>query len=117
MTLTGRASRFAKIGGEMVPLERLEEELHAVMNTTERVVAVSAVGDEKRGERIIVLHTAIPEGWSAEKLCNALSQRGLPNLWVPDARDFFAVETMPILGTGKLDLQNLQRLALEKARR
>ena len=28
ITLTGRLSRFAKVGGEMVPLERMEEELH-----------------------------------------------------------------------------------------
>ena len=31
ITLTGRLSRFAKVGGEMVPLERIEEELHAIL--------------------------------------------------------------------------------------
>jgi acyl-[acyl-carrier-protein]-phospholipid O-acyltransferase/long-chain-fatty-acid--[acyl-carrier-protein] ligase len=115
ITLTGRLSRFAKIGGEMVPLERLEEEFHAVLSTTDRVIAVAAVPDDKRGERIVVLHLALPDGRDARSLCGALSDRGLPNLWVPDARDFFAVDEMPILGSGKLDLQRLKQLALAAA--
>lgn len=116
ITLTGRASRFAKIGGEMVPLERLEEELHAAMDTNDRVVAVTAVPDEKRGERILVLHLPLPEGHEPKKLCDALTARGLPNLWVPGPRDFVPVEQMPILGSGKLDLQRLKQLALELAK-
>jgi len=116
VTLTGRLSRFAKIGGEMVPLERLEEEFHAAMNTTDRVLAVAAVPDDKRGERIVVLHLALPDSLNAKSLCDALCDRGLPNLWVPDARDFFAVDEMPILGSGKLDLQRLKQLALATAR-
>src|SRR5262249_56448572 len=36
-TLTGPLARFAKVGGEMVPLERIEEELHEVLRTSDRV--------------------------------------------------------------------------------
>src|SRR5262249_4265829 len=53
--ITGRISRFAKIGGEMVPLERLDEEMHDILGVSgDRVLAVAAVPDECRGERIIV---------------------------------------------------------------
>src|SRR5205814_385151 len=55
--ITGRVSRFAKIAGEMVPLERLDEELHDALGSgCDRMLAVAAVPDEKRGERLIVLH-------------------------------------------------------------
>ena len=58
--ITGRLSRFAKIAGEMVPLEQLEEEMHEILATGgDRVLAVAAVPDEKRGERLVVLY--LPE--------------------------------------------------------
>jgi acyl-[acyl-carrier-protein]-phospholipid O-acyltransferase/long-chain-fatty-acid--[acyl-carrier-protein] ligase len=113
ITLTGRQSRFAKVGGEMVPLERLEDELHAVANCNDRLFAVTSLPDEKKGERIVVLHLPLPDGMICKTLCDALSDRGLPNLWVPGERDFFAVEQMPILGSGKLDLQKLKQVAQE----
>ncbi|MBA4186411.1 MAG: hypothetical protein C0467_00185 [Planctomycetaceae bacterium] len=115
--ITGRVSRFAKIAGEMVPLERLDEELHdALDSNSERVLAVAAVPDEKRGERIVVLHLQA----ATEKLTAALdslSTRGLPNLWVPDRRDCYLVDAMPVLGSGKLDMKKLSDLAKEVAKK
>ncbi|MFO0846993.1 MAG: AMP-binding protein [Gemmataceae bacterium] len=109
--ITGRLSRFAKIAGEMVPLERLDEELHDILGLSgERVLAVSAVADEKRGERVVVLHTAaIKDRLTAA--FEALRARGLPNLWVPDVRDCHPVDAFPVLGSGKLDLRGLAALA------
>ena len=52
IAITGRLSRFAKIGGEMVPLEKVEEALHEVLGAAERVCAVACVPDETRGERL-----------------------------------------------------------------
>ncbi len=111
VTLTGRLSRFAKIGGEMVPLERIEEELHGILETSERVLAVASVPDEKKGERLVVLHLGEMEV-VATRLCRGLSERGLPNLWVPGERDFFPVQQLPVLGSGKLDLKRVKDLAL-----
>ena len=45
---------------EMVPLEKVEEEIHTVLNTSDRLVVVTAVADPKRGERIVVLHLPVP---------------------------------------------------------
>jgi acyl-[acyl-carrier-protein]-phospholipid O-acyltransferase/long-chain-fatty-acid--[acyl-carrier-protein] ligase len=112
--ITGRVSRFAKIAGEMVPLERLDDELHEVLGSGDRVLAVAAVPDERRGERLIVLHLPDIESRLLEIL-EALVQRGLPNLWVPDRRDCHKVEAMPMLGSGKLDLKKLVDMAMELA--
>jgi acyl-[acyl-carrier-protein]-phospholipid O-acyltransferase/long-chain-fatty-acid--[acyl-carrier-protein] ligase len=118
VTLTGRLSRFAKIGGEMVPLERLEDELHDLLQSSERVCAVTCVPDITRGERIIVLF--LPEilegfGIDVKTWIKKLSARGLPNLWVPSEKDFHPVTEIGVLGSGKLDLASLKAKALEIA--
>jgi len=115
VTLTGRLSRFAKIGGEMVPLERLEDELHDLLQSSERVCAVTCVPDISRGERIMVLflpHTLEEFGIDVKTWLKQLSARGLPNLWIPSEKDFHPVAEMPVLGSGKLDLAKLKATAL-----
>lgn len=113
--ITGRISRFAKIGGEMVPLERLDEEMHdALGSPSDRVLAVAAVPDEKRGERVVVLHLPAV-GRQLEGVFQQLRERGLPNLWIPDLRDCYPVTAFPVLGSGKLDLKRVGELAKEKA--
>jgi acyl-[acyl-carrier-protein]-phospholipid O-acyltransferase / long-chain-fatty-acid--[acyl-carrier-protein] ligase len=111
--ITGRVSRFAKIAGEMVPLERLDDEMQEILATGgDRMLAVAAVPDEKRGERLVVLYLAEIEARVCDLLA-ALPKRGIPNLWVPDRRDCYPVETMPVLGSGKLDLKKLGDVARE----
>jgi acyl-[acyl-carrier-protein]-phospholipid O-acyltransferase/long-chain-fatty-acid--[acyl-carrier-protein] ligase len=113
LTLTGRLSRIAKVGGEMVPLERVEEEIHAVLGTTDRYVAVTSIPDPAKGERIIAVHIELP-GMDVRQLTQKLTQSSLPNLWLPKERDFFLLPELPLLGTGKVDLKRLKQIALEK---
>jgi acyl-[acyl-carrier-protein]-phospholipid O-acyltransferase/long-chain-fatty-acid--[acyl-carrier-protein] ligase len=115
ITITGREERFAKVGGEMVPLEKVEEELHSILGTSERAVVVTAIPDERKGERLIVLHLPL-NGTDVQQLWKQLNDRGLPNIYVPGPRDFFQVAELPILGTGKLDLKKCKEKALELAR-
>jgi acyl-[acyl-carrier-protein]-phospholipid O-acyltransferase/long-chain-fatty-acid--[acyl-carrier-protein] ligase len=113
ITLTGRLARFSKIGGEMVPHQRIEDELHAILKTHERLCVVTAVPDQRRGERLVVLHTAL-NGVDQQQLVQELGTRGLPNLWLPSPRDFIQVPELPILGSGKVDLKRVKEIAQER---
>jgi acyl-[acyl-carrier-protein]-phospholipid O-acyltransferase/long-chain-fatty-acid--[acyl-carrier-protein] ligase len=119
ITLTGRLARFAKVGGEMVPLERVEEELHDILGTSDRVCAVTCVADIARGERLVVLYLAAQLeqfGLEVRPWWQKLTMRGLPNLWVPSERDFFSVPELPLLGSGKLNLKGVKELAMTLVR-
>jgi acyl-[acyl-carrier-protein]-phospholipid O-acyltransferase/long-chain-fatty-acid--[acyl-carrier-protein] ligase len=112
--ITGRESRFSKIGGEMVPHVQLEETLAEIIGGDEEEglkAAVTAVPDEKRGERLIVLHTALKQ--SPAELRDELLRRQMPTLFVPSVDDFHEVDELPVLGTGKLDLKGIKQLALK----
>jgi acyl-[acyl-carrier-protein]-phospholipid O-acyltransferase/long-chain-fatty-acid--[acyl-carrier-protein] ligase len=111
LVITDRLSRFSKIGGEMVPHIKIEEKLHEMMDTAEQVFAVSSVPDEKRGERLVVLHTLSPD--KLAPVLEKLAQCDLPALWKPRGNQFFHVETLPYLGTGKLDLRGLKTRVAE----
>ncbi len=109
LTITDRLSRFSKIGGEMVPHVKIEDKLHELAGVTEQVFAVTALPDEKKGERIVVI-TTLPEGKLAPVL-EKLPQCDLPALWKPRSNQFFHVDALPVLGTGKIDLRGVKELA------
>ena len=112
LKITGRLSRFSKIAGEMVPHAALEEIFQKELDSPEQQVAVTAVPDEKKGERLVVLH--VPSAGGVEKLTAILDGSGLPNLWKPAADGFLSVAAIPILGTGKLDLRAIKKIAEDK---
>lgn len=114
--ITGRLSRFSKIGGEMVPHVRIEEELGNLLREGDSDEAaracITAVPDDKKGERLVALH--LPTTRSVESLCKGLSEAGLPNLFIPSRDSFLEVDAIPMLGTGKLDLKQAKDVALER---
>ncbi|MFT5109955.1 MAG: acyl-[acyl-carrier-protein]-phospholipid O-acyltransferase [Pseudoalteromonas tetraodonis] len=107
--IAGRLSRFSKIGGEMVPHGSVEEKLHELAGITEQVFAVAGVPDEKKGERLVILHSVDDE--VLDKVMAGLGTAEIPNLWKPKRGQFVSVEALPYLGTGKLDLKGIQRMA------
>lgn len=108
--ITDRLARFSKIGGEMVPHVRIEDELHKALEITgEQVFAVTAVPDDNKGEKLIVLHTIETE--KLEGLSEKLADAGLPNLWIPRKSNFFKIDVIPVLGSGKMDLGEVKRTA------
>ena len=113
VTITDRLSRFSKIGGEMVPHLKVEEVLSGLAGTSELNFAVAGIPDEKKGERLVVLHTLSEE--KIKEVQSELQNSGLPNLWVPRPSAFFRVEKIPVLGTGKLDLRLVRETAIKLA--
>lgn len=109
--ITGRLSRFSKIGGEMVPHGTVEETLHELAGITEQAFAVTGVPDDRKGERLMVVHTAGDD--VLETVLAKLGDSELPNLWKPKRAQFVAVEALPYLGSGKLDLKGLQQMAAD----
>ncbi|BCA56298.1 putative fused MFS-type Permease and bifunctional Acyl-[acyl-carrier-protein]-phospholipid O-acyltransferase/Acyl-[acyl-carrier-protein] synthetase [Nitrospira sp. KM1] len=112
LTITDRLSRFSKIGGEMVPHGRVEEVLQEAAAGDVQLFAVTGIPDEKKGERLAVLHT-LDEARIAEILDKVTAQ-GLPNLFIPSRSQFVKVDALPLLGTGKLDLRAVKRIAMER---
>jgi acyl-[acyl-carrier-protein]-phospholipid O-acyltransferase/long-chain-fatty-acid--[acyl-carrier-protein] ligase len=110
--ITGRLSRFSKIGGEMVPHVRVEETINEILGTddeSEIRVVVASLPDEQKGERLVVVH--VPLALSPEEICRRMTNAGLPNLWIPSPDNFVEVETIPVLGSGKTDLKAVNDLA------
>ena len=111
LRITDRLSRFSKIGGEMVPHIKIEDLLQELAGATEQTFVVTAVPDEKKGERLIVLHTLAEA--PLDEVLEKFAKSDLPALWRPRADQFLRIEALPYLGTGKLDLRKARELALQ----
>jgi acyl-[acyl-carrier-protein]-phospholipid O-acyltransferase / long-chain-fatty-acid--[acyl-carrier-protein] ligase len=112
--ITGRESRFSKIGGEMVPHITIEEAINQFVGISEDEgpkCAVTAVPDARRGERLIVIHT--PMDKTPAEINKALSQQGFSNLFIPGEESYLEVKELPVLGSGKLDLKGVKQVAME----
>jgi acyl-[acyl-carrier-protein]-phospholipid O-acyltransferase/long-chain-fatty-acid--[acyl-carrier-protein] ligase len=105
--ITGRLARFSKIAGEMAPHGKIEEVLAKVLG--DAPCAVTAVADGARGERLVAMY--VKPGADPEELWSRLAQTDLPRLWLPKRENLYAVESLPLLGTGKLDLRALKAQA------
>ncbi|MEI7922936.1 MAG: AMP-binding protein, partial [Planctomycetota bacterium] len=111
--ITDRLARFAKIGGEMVPMKGVEDAIRTICELPPNSVAVVKLPDKTRGERIVVVHVPIP--MSPRDVVEKLNQSTMPKLWIPDSRSFIQVETIPILGSGKTDYKGIEKIAEDAA--
>jgi acyl-[acyl-carrier-protein]-phospholipid O-acyltransferase/long-chain-fatty-acid--[acyl-carrier-protein] ligase len=90
----------------------VEEALQLASGEELQVIAVTGVPDDRRGEQLAVLHT-LNEQVIPQLIAKAAAS-GLPNLFVPSRSHFIKVDALPVLGTGKLDLRALKRIAVER---
>ena len=109
LTIRGRLSRFSKIGGEMVPHSGIEQEYLRSLNTDEQVVAVTAVPEPKKGEELVVLY--LEKAGGANKLHEIITKSKLPNIWKPRRDNYIKINSIPALGSGKLDVIKLRKIA------
>jgi acyl-[acyl-carrier-protein]-phospholipid O-acyltransferase/long-chain-fatty-acid--[acyl-carrier-protein] ligase len=110
--ITDRLSRFSKIAGEMVPHMRVEEQIQALIGDHATAV-VTGVPDQTKGERLVAFYT--DPDVTPQQLWERLCQTELPRLWLPKREDLHVTESIPTLGTGKVDLRGVRQLAAERA--
>ncbi len=107
VSIRGRLKRFAKIGGEMVSLAVVENCASAVW--PDNLHAAAILPDPKKGEQIILV-TDCQEAPRGVLLAWAQGH-GVAELAVP--KKIVSVETIPVLGTGKIDYLKVKTLAEE----
>lgn len=107
LTIVDRYSRFAKIGGEMIGLTAVEEQVRRVLAQPELELAAVNLPDAQKGERILLLVATDLDG---DDLRRALLAAGANPLTIPAA--VRQVAAIPKLGSGKTDFAAVKRLAL-----
>lgn len=112
--ITDRLSRFSKIGGEMVPHIKVEESIHSVVSADGQMCVVTAVPDERKGERLAVVYTG---EYDPTRIVEGLKEQKLPNLWIPDEGMFHKLSSIPLLGTGKVDLGSVKKVVLKLSKK
>ncbi len=103
--ILGRVKRFAKIAGEMVSLESVEN--IANLASPEHQHAASTQADAARGENIILFTSNA--NLNREQLLSNAKAHGLPELAIP--RKIVVLQELPLLGTGKTDYVTLKQMA------
>ena len=109
LTIVDRYSRFAKIGGEMISLGLVEGEISKIIDE-DSAISLTAIPDEKRGEKLVLLVEGVIE---LDELKAKIKELGLNPLFVPSL--YYKLDTLPKLGSGKADFKGAKKIALELA--
>ncbi len=107
LTIVDRYSRFAKIGGEMISLTTVEEEILDACNNSELEIAATCLPDQKKGEKIVLLSTVEID---KDELKVLLNKANVNPLHYPSK--VLVVKEIPKLGSGKTDFGATTNIAL-----
>ena len=105
---SGRFKRFVKIGGEMVSLVKVENvmEKHLPEGVSCCIVEIP---DEIKGSTIVA---AVTQDINKIAILRKMG-KDLPNIALP--RQFFVIEELPMMGTGKIDFRSVTELVNKMA--
>ncbi len=106
--ILGRCDNVVNTGGIKVQLEAVEELLTPVLKMP---FCVTAVPDQRLGEKLVLLYEGTETAASLEKLCRHV----LPRYWVP--KSYFSVFQIPMTETGKKARLSARDMALRLAQR
>ncbi len=110
VTIKGRAKRFAKIAGEMVSLGGVEQMLADLW--PDHAFAVVAAPDARKGERLVLVTTK-PGATRGEAQAHIKSRGGTELMAPAEVR---VIAAMPLLGAGKTDYVEVNRLVHESGK-
>jgi len=108
LTIVDRYSRFAKLGGEMISLTAVEEQVRQALARPELALVAVNIPDEKRGEKIVLL---CAEAIATEELRKALLNADVNPLMIPE--EVMIVADIPLLGSGKTDFKAAKNRVLK----
>ena len=107
LTIVDRYSRFAKIGGEMVSLGAVEQQVLQALANDEVEVAAINLPDERKGEQVVLL---VSGEVCPDTLAQQLRQLMENPLMIPTR--IHRVDAIPKLGSGKSDFTAIKQLAM-----
>ena len=108
LSIVDRYSRFAKLGGEMISLTAVEEQIRTALQQPELELAAINLADEKKGEKIMVI---VADEYDLETVRKAMLESNSNPLMIPS--ELRVVEEVPKLGSGKTDFIAARRLLLD----
>lgn len=111
LTIIDRYSRFAKLGGEMVSLGAVEENIRRLLPNDEIDIVATSIKDDRKGEKIVVLISNI-EDEILKQLKQVIKKKFDNKLMVPSI--YKIVPNVPKLGSGKTDFKLASKIAQEE---
>lgn len=116
LSIVGRLKRFIKIGGEMVSLTMIEEELHNLGEEKGWKMAKDAPSFAiialENGEEKASIHLFTVTSISKDEANKALREKGMSNL--VKVQSVNKLSSIPLLGTGKTDYRALTKKLKEE---
>jgi acyl-[acyl-carrier-protein]-phospholipid O-acyltransferase/long-chain-fatty-acid--[acyl-carrier-protein] ligase len=106
LTIVDRYSRFAKLGGEMVSLTAVEQQVRQILGDAELELVAVNLPDDKKGEKIVLLMAGVHDEAVVKR---QLLDAGMNPLAIPST--IRSLAEIPKLGSGKTDFGSARKVA------